>query len=206
MFFIYVLSASLPVDKAHLVSNMRRVGYDMRDNWGMLMALVDIYIDRKLWQYGKQGFYNDLGTLEIGNRGMTRNEYTTHMALWSAFKAPLILGNDITKMDDFTLKLLTHREFISINKDALEEPAKLVHSSNVKSGSAFFRVVSRWCNSSNPRQQWKIDKHGVFKNEATSKCMSVNYDGTALVQNCKNGEANQMWIKNGTTKQIHPSR
>lgn len=44
------------------------------------------------------GAWNDPDMLEIGNGGLTNTEERTHFALWCFAKAPLILGNDLTKM------------------------------------------------------------------------------------------------------------
>ena len=44
--------------------------------------------------------------LEVGNGGMTNDEYTSHFSLWAMMKAPLIIGNDITTMDNNTLNIL----------------------------------------------------------------------------------------------------
>lgn len=54
---------------------------------------------------------------------LTRNEQYTWMTLWSMLSAPLMLGNDLTSLDDFTLKLLTNDEVIAVNQDALGKQA-----------------------------------------------------------------------------------
>jgi alpha-galactosidase len=54
---------------------------------------------------------------------LTRDEQTTWMTLWSMLSAPLILGNDLTKLDDFTLSLLTNDEVVAVNQDVLGKPA-----------------------------------------------------------------------------------
>ena len=41
------------------------------------------------------------------------------MTLWSIAAAPLVFGGDMTKLDPFTLSLLTNDEVIDINQDAL---------------------------------------------------------------------------------------
>jgi alpha-galactosidase len=33
--------------------------------------------------------------LEVGNGGMTKNEYITHFSMWAIAKSPLILGNNL---------------------------------------------------------------------------------------------------------------
>ena len=44
------------------------------------------------------GHWNDPDMLEIGNGGMTDDEYRTHMSLWAMLAAPLLAGNDIRSM------------------------------------------------------------------------------------------------------------
>ena len=41
------------------------------------------------------GHWNDPDMLEIGNGGMTDDEYRTHMSLWALLAAPLLAGNDL---------------------------------------------------------------------------------------------------------------
>ena len=36
--------------------------------------------------------------LEVGNGGMTTEEYITHFSIWCLVKAPLLIGNDVRKM------------------------------------------------------------------------------------------------------------
>jgi len=57
--------------------------------------------------------------LEIGNGGMTFNEYRTHMSLWAIAKAPLLIGCDLRNISTETLEILTNSEVIAINQDSL---------------------------------------------------------------------------------------
>ncbi len=45
--------------------------------------------------YAGPGHWNDPDMLEIGNGGMTADEYRTHLSLWSMLAAPLMAGNDL---------------------------------------------------------------------------------------------------------------
>jgi alpha-galactosidase len=54
--------------------------------------------------------------LEVGN-GMTQNEDRAHFSLWCIFAAPLIAGNDITKMTQATDDILTNKEVIAVDQD-----------------------------------------------------------------------------------------
>ena len=51
------------------------------------------------------------------------DEQYLHISLWSLFAAPLLIGCDMEKLDDFTLNLLTNDEVIEINQDPLGKQA-----------------------------------------------------------------------------------
>jgi alpha-galactosidase len=57
--------------------------------------------------------------LEVGNGGMSHDEYITHMSLWCMLAAPLLAGNDLTRMTQDTLEILTNREVIALDQDPL---------------------------------------------------------------------------------------
>jgi alpha-galactosidase len=57
--------------------------------------------------------------LEVGNGGMTFDEYKTHMSLWAILAAPLLAGNDLTDISAQTRELLMNREVIAVDQDAL---------------------------------------------------------------------------------------
>jgi alpha-galactosidase len=56
--------------------------------------------------------------LEVGNGGMSPDEYRTHMALWAILAAPLLAGNDLSKMTPETTEMLTNRDVIAVDQDA----------------------------------------------------------------------------------------
>jgi alpha-galactosidase len=62
--------------------------------------------------------------LEVGNGGMTLNEYRSHMSLWSISKAPLIIGCDVRNISQEILEILTNAEVIAINQDSLGRQGK----------------------------------------------------------------------------------
>ena len=65
------------------------------------------------------GGWNDPDMLEVGNCGMSVDEYRTHLALWALSAAPLLLGNDLRQMTPATLALLRNRDVLAIDQDAL---------------------------------------------------------------------------------------
>lgn len=63
--------------------------------------------------------WNDPDMLEVGNGGMTSDEYRTHFSLWAMMAAPLILGNDVRSMTPETLSILLNKDVIAIDQDRL---------------------------------------------------------------------------------------
>ena len=72
------------------------------------------HIDRA-WQYCDMLPLGKVGKgFETGERDclFTREEQKTMMTLWCMFRSPLMIGAELTKMDDFTLSLLTNKELL----------------------------------------------------------------------------------------------
>jgi alpha-galactosidase len=64
--------------------------------------------------------------LEVGNGGMTDDEYRAHFSLWALMAAPLIAGNDLRAMSPATQSTLTNREVIAVDQDPLGKQGILV--------------------------------------------------------------------------------
>jgi alpha-galactosidase len=71
-----------------------------------------------LAKYAAPGHWNDPDMLEIGNGHMKRDQYLTHMTLWAILAAPLLAGNDLSKMTAETKEILLNRDVIAIDQDA----------------------------------------------------------------------------------------
>jgi alpha-galactosidase len=67
--------------------------------------------------YANAGHWNDPDMLEVGNGGMTDEEYRTHMSLWCLLAAPLLAGNDVRDMKKEIFDILTNREVVAIDQD-----------------------------------------------------------------------------------------
>ncbi|CRK42655.1 hypothetical protein BN1708_008834 [Verticillium longisporum] len=63
------------------------------------------------------GGWNDLDMLEVGQGGMTDEEYKAHFALWAALKSPLMLGNDLRIMDSAALSIINNPGIIALSQD-----------------------------------------------------------------------------------------
>lgn len=70
------------------------------------------YVDR-----GQPGGWNDLDMLEVGNGGMTDDEYKAHFSMWAAIKSPLVMGNDLRTLSAKALTILNNPAVIAINQD-----------------------------------------------------------------------------------------
>ena len=99
------------------VGNSWRTTHDIKDNWESMIERVDI--NALLANDSGPGGWNDPDMLEIGNGGMTTTEYETHFTLWSLMKAPLLIGCDLTKIDNKSLRILTNPEVIAVNQDKM---------------------------------------------------------------------------------------
>ncbi len=108
-----------------------RTTHDIVDTWA---SMSEIGFSQDAFQaHAGPGHWNDPDMLVLGQVGwgrglhpteLTPDEQYTHMSLWCLLNAPLLLGCDLTQMDDFTLNLLTNDEVLSVNQDPRGEPAR----------------------------------------------------------------------------------
>jgi len=96
-------------------ANLWRTTGDIKDNYGRIAEIG--FGQAGLAKFAGPGHWNDPDMLEVGNGGMTTEEYRTHMSLWAILAAPLLAGNDLTRMTPQALALLTNREVIAIDQD-----------------------------------------------------------------------------------------
>jgi alpha-galactosidase len=85
-------------------AQMWRTTDDIDDSYGRMIAIG--FSQAGLSKYAGPGHWNDPDMLEIGNGKMTEEEYRTHMSLWVLLAAPLIAGNDLSKMTEADKNLL----------------------------------------------------------------------------------------------------
>ena len=99
------------------VGHLWRTTGDISDNWNSMIGIFDKQKD--LARYAGPGGWNDPDMLEVGNGGMTNEEYKTHFSLWCMLAAPLIAGNDLANMTPETKAILLNKEMIAVNQDTL---------------------------------------------------------------------------------------
>ena len=106
-------------------ANMWRITDDFWDEWSLLK---DMFVRCERWQdHVRMGCYPDCDMLPLGHIGrnwggpericrFTYDEQLTMMNLWCMFRAPLMLGADMTLLDSdpATVRLLTNAELLSL--------------------------------------------------------------------------------------------
>lgn len=95
--------------------NLWRTTFDIRDTWQSMSTIG--FRQAELARYGGPGHWNDPDMLEVGNGGMSNDEYRTHFTLWAMAAAPLMAGNDVRRMSPATLDILLNKEIIAIDQD-----------------------------------------------------------------------------------------
>ncbi len=106
-------------------ANMWRITDDFWDRWD---HILNMFWRCELWQdHVKAGCFPDCDMLPLGRVGkgfgeerstnFTRAEQVTMMTLWCIFRSPLMLGAEMTKLDDWTLSLLTNKEVLALLED-----------------------------------------------------------------------------------------
>lgn len=87
-------------------------------SWSALGVMTIVDRQAALRSHAGPGHWNDPDMLEVGN-GLTPAENRTHFSLWALMAAPLIAGNDIRSMSPETAAVLTNKDIVSIDQDAL---------------------------------------------------------------------------------------
>ncbi len=104
--------------------NLWRTTEDINDSWESLKQCG--FSQTVQSAFAGQGHWNDPDMLVVGWVGwgpslhqskLTPDEQYTHISLWSLLSAPLLLGCDLTRLDDFTLNLITNDEVLAVNQD-----------------------------------------------------------------------------------------
>jgi alpha-galactosidase len=121
VFSICEWGSNKPWEWAGSVGNLWRTTGDISDSWN---SMIGIFSQQKnLAKYAGPGHWNDPDMLEIGNGGMTTEEYKTHFSLWCMLAAPLLAGNDLQNMSPDTKTILTNKEIIALDQDVLGKQA-----------------------------------------------------------------------------------
>ncbi len=119
--------------------NLWRTTGDISDNWGSMSGIGFGQAGHE--KYAGPGHWNDPDMLVVGLVGwgpnlhptkLTPDEQYTHISLWSLLSAPLLIGCDLSKIDKFTLSLLSNDEVIAVDQDPLGKQASRVYDKDGK--------------------------------------------------------------------------
>jgi len=115
---------------AEVGGNCWRTTGDIVDTWQSVSTIGFGQAGHE--KYAGPGHWNDPDMLVVGLVGwgpqlhptrLTPDEQYTHISLWCLLAAPLLLGCDLSRLDDFTLNLLTNDEVLEVNQDPLGKQA-----------------------------------------------------------------------------------
>ncbi len=110
--------------------NLWRTTGDITDTWESMFRIGFNQLENA--RFAGPGGWNDPDMLIVGWVGwgehlhytnLTPDEQYTHVSLWALLSAPLLLGNDLQRLDAFTLNLLTNDEVLAVDQDALGRQA-----------------------------------------------------------------------------------
>ncbi|MEV6377360.1 alpha-galactosidase D [Micromonospora musae] len=185
-------------------------------------SVDDRFDDAPAWsRWAGPGGWNDLDSLNVGNGamdGLTNAERQTYTTLWAISKSPLYTGDDLTRLDEYGLSLLTNREVIAVDQNG-GPPARPVtpagdqqvwgtHNPDGSWTIALFNlaeapaaVTAHWASfgftgKASVRDLWNRKNLGTHQNKITatlpahgSRLFTVRPGGTELVTTSYEAEA-----------------
>ena len=124
VFSICEWGSNRPWEWGPRTGNLWRTTGDIGDRWASMIALLDLNAQYAL--AAAPGAWNDPDMLEVGNGGMTDDEYRAHFSLWALMAAPLMAGNDVRTMPAATRDILLNKEVLAVDQDSLGVQGMLV--------------------------------------------------------------------------------
>jgi len=112
-----------PQKWAPAFAQMWRTTDDLVAEWESLLRTIDL--QESLYPYSRPGAWNDPDMLQVGNGELNSVENRAHLFVWAILNAPLMAGNDLTRMTDEVRDLLVHPGIIAIDQDWSGEQGKL---------------------------------------------------------------------------------
>jgi alpha-galactosidase len=115
--------------------NLWRMTGDIRDSWASMAGIGFQQTGRE--KYAGPGHWNDTDMLVVGMVGwsqgsrptnLTPNEQLSHISLWALQAAPMLIGADLSKIDEWTTNVLGNPEVLAVNQDVLGKPAARLSS------------------------------------------------------------------------------
>jgi alpha-galactosidase len=186
---------------ADVGGNAWRTTGDIRDSWDSMSRIG--FSQDELAPWAKPGHWNDPDMLEIGNGGMSDDEYRTHMSLWSILAAPLLAGNDLRSMPSTVLEILTNRDVIAVNQDRDGRQGRRINKSGEQEvwarplaggdqaiglfnrGGEAATIAVKWADvgfTATPRRARDLWKHTDLKVSGDAYSVRVPSHGVAMIR------------------------
>ena len=171
---------------ARVGGNLWRTTGDIGDSWES-MSRIGFRQDGHE-KFARPGHWNDPDMLVVGTLGwgpnlhpthLTPNEQITHITLWSLLAAPLLIGCDLSQMDQFTVDLLTNDEVLDVSQDPLGKAA----GRRAKEGLAEVWARPLWDGTI----AVGLFNRGPVKSEVTASWSDLNLTGPQPVRD--------LWLK-----------
>eukprot|EP00768_Dysnectes_brevis_P008787 gnl/Dysnectes_brevis/8235_a14501_200.p1 GENE.gnl/Dysnectes_brevis/8235_a14501_200~~gnl/Dysnectes_brevis/8235_a14501_200.p1 ORF type:complete len:403 (+),score=64.95 gnl/Dysnectes_brevis/8235_a14501_200:60-1268(+) len=118
-------------------ANSYRIGLDIQPFWSAIDRTASEMHD--IGNLSQVGGWLDPDMLELGVADLTPEEERAHIALWSAWAAPLVLGMDVCTVEQHILDLLTNQRLLDVNRDPLGVGAVVVDDRVVEEGFEVWR-------------------------------------------------------------------
>ena len=181
VFSICEWGSNQPWEWAPQIGNLWRTTGDIQDKWSSMISLLDLSSQHA--SIARPGAWNDPDMLEVGNGGMTDEEYRAHFSLWAIMAAPLMAGNDVRSMSPATRDILTNPEVIAVDQDSLgvqgmlvrEGPPELqVWSKPLKDGARAVALLNRGDTAA--KVTGRFDRLGLRADSATVRDLWARAD------------------------------
>ncbi|XP_034476454.1 alpha-N-acetylgalactosaminidase [Drosophila innubila] len=101
--------------------NLWRNWDDIDDSLESVMQIIDYFGKNqdRIQPHGGPGHWNDPDMLILGNYGLSYDQSKLQMAIWAVLAAPLIMSNDLAKVEPRIKNILQNRDVIAVNQDPL---------------------------------------------------------------------------------------
>lgn len=140
--------------------NVFRTSGDLKDMWSWLLAGLG---RDKYFSHVKPGFWADPDMMVVGKQTsfalkghdtfLKPNEQYSHVGVWAMVASPILVGCDMTQLDEFTKSLLCNSEIIEVSQDRLgksaahvvNEPDRHVWVKEMSNGDKVVAVMNAYC-------------------------------------------------------------
>jgi alpha-galactosidase len=184
---VFSISNAAPFERAYewsRLTHLRRTTGDIFDSWCSIMTIG--FLQNKWYPYASSGSWNDPDMLVLGNIGwgddlrptkLSPDEQYLHFSLWCILAAPLMMGCDVTSIDDFTLNLLKNREMIAVNQDIAGIQGRCIYRDENKMTEVWTKTLS------DGAQAVGLFNLGETEQTITVLWKQLNMKGTRTVRN-----------------------